>query len=370
MVLPARWIPLLSSFAAVLLSDTSAEAGSCPLPGGTAISGRVTAESGGDGLADVTIVLERVIDGFLTEVGRTTTGASGHYQVAGLFPGDYYVRTADAPFLVDEIWPGVACDQACEPLETGATVTAAAGVPVDAIDFALAPGGRIEGTVRLADGVTPVANATVELWALGSVGIFGQPPATTASDGTFALDGLAPGSYKLRAFATGLVAEVHPGATCPSPCDVGSSGAPVVVVAPTATAGIDFALEGGATISGTVTDLAATPLAGVAVFVTNAASHFVWSVTGPAGAWQTPEGLLPGTYFARTSSSNVDELWNDRPCDPSCVPTSGDPIVVTTGPTSGIDFAAAFMGCLYAGAIAVPTPLPSDRRFAARGASR
>lgn len=35
---------------------------------------------------------------------------------------------------------------------------------------------------------------------------------------------------------------------------------------------------------------------------------------------------------------------------------AGEPVVIAH--TSGIDFAAAFMGCLYAGAIAVPTPLP------------
>ena len=106
---------VLALFAAIG-SPRGIAAGVCPLPGGGAISGRVTTASTGEGIADAELVAERIVDGFLTTVATTTSGPTGHYQFAALVPGDYYVRTQATALLVDEIWPGIACDQACDCL--------------------------------------------------------------------------------------------------------------------------------------------------------------------------------------------------------------------------------------------------------------
>ncbi len=65
------------------------EADVCPLPGGGAIAGRVTAAATGDPLVDAALVAERFVDGTLLPVAATTTGPTGHYQFAALVPGSH-----------------------------------------------------------------------------------------------------------------------------------------------------------------------------------------------------------------------------------------------------------------------------------------
>ena len=241
--------------------------GVCPLPGGGAISGRVTAAATGDAVVDAALFAERIVDGFLTIVATTTSGPSGHYQFAALVPGDYFVRTQSTALLIDEVWPGVACDQVCDPQGAGTALAVAVGQSVEEVDFALAAGGRLEGTVLLADGVTPVPGARVESFALGPFGTFGLDPVVADAGGNWFVDGLESRSYKIRASAPGLVAEVYPNAVCSMSCDVFNAGDPIAVSAGATTSDIDVALAAGIAVSGTVTDLAAVPLAGVSVSV-------------------------------------------------------------------------------------------------------
>jgi hypothetical protein len=336
-----------------------AGAGVCPLPGGAAISGRVTVAATGEAIVGALVVAERVVDGFLTPVATTATGPTGHFQFAALPPSDYFVRTQSTALLVDEVWPDVACDQVCDPQGTGTTISVAAGGSVEDIDFTLDAGGRIEGTVRLADGVTPVPDARVESFALGPFGTFGVELVIAGADGAWFVDGLESRSYKVRAFAPGLVAEVFPNTVCSMGCDVFSLGNPIAVTAGATTSGIDVALGPGATVSGTVTDLVAVPLAEVSVSVhVSVGVGSVRAQTDGSGAWSTPEGLLPGTYFARTGSEHMDELWNDLPCEPFCAVTSGTPIVVNTSPVTGIDFALGRLGAISGTIVESGTGLP------------
>ena len=323
------------------------EADVCPLPGGGAIAGRVTAAATGDPLVDAALVAERFVDGTLIPVAATTTGPTGHYQFAALVPGSYFVRTQSTALLVDEVWPDIACDQVCNPQDSGTPVAVAAGDLVGGIDFALDTGGRLEGTVFLADGVTPVPGARVEGFALGPFGTFGLVDVVADAGGAWSFDGLESRDYKVRASAPGLVAEVYPNAVCSMSCDVFNAGSPIAVTAGATTAGIDVALAAGTPVSGSVTDLAAVPLAGVAVSVhSSAGGGSVFAQTDANGAWHTLEGLLPGTYFARTSSGYLDELWNNLPCEPFCTVTAGTPIVVGASPVTGIDFALGRLGAI------------------------
>ncbi len=363
--------PSVLAFLLALGAPRSAPAGVCPLPGGGAISGRVTAAATGAAIADAQLVAERVVDGFLTTIATTTSGPTGHYQFAALVPGDYYVRTQATALLVDEVRPGVACDQICDPQAAGTTIAVAAGQSVEGIDFALDAGGRIEGTVFLADGTTPMPGARVEGFALGPFGTFGLGEVVADAAGDWSVDGLESGSYKVRASAPAVVAEVYPDAVCSMGCDVWNVGSPIAVGAGATTAGIDVALAAGITVSGTVTDLAAVPLAGVTVSV-HASSGFgsVYAQTDASGAWSTPEGLLPGTYFARTASAYLDELWNDLPCEPFCTVTSGTPIVVGASPVAGIDFALGRLGSIAGTIVESGTGLPlANVTVVARSAS-
>lgn len=356
---------------AALAAPRDAGAGVCPLPGGGAISGRVTAAATGDAVVDAALFAERIVDGFLTIVATTTSGPTGHYQFAALVPGEYFVRTQSTALLIDEVWPGVACDQVCDPQGAGTALAVAVGQSVEEIDFALAAGGRLEGTVLLADGVTPVPGARVESFALGPFGTFGLDPVAADAGGNWFVDGLESRSYKIRASAPGLVAEVYPNAVCSMSCDVFNAGDPIAVSAGATTSDIDVALAAGIAVSGTVTDLAAVPLAGVSVSVhASPGGGSVYTQTGANGAWVTPEGLLPGTYFARTGSDYLDELWNDLPCEPFCTVTTGTPIVVGTIPVTGIDFALGRLGAISGTIVESGTGLPlANVTVVARSAS-
>ena len=347
------------AFVAAIGAPRQVPAGVCALPGGGAISGRVTAAATGAAIADAELVAERIVDGFLTTVATTTSGPTGHYQFAALVPGDYFVRTQATALLVDEVWPGIACDQVCDPQSTGTTLAVAVGQSVEDVDFVLDAGGRIEGTVRLADGVTPVPGAQVESFALGPFGTFGLGEVVADANGAWTVDGLESLNYKIRASAPGLVAEVYPNAVCSMSCDVLNAGSPIAVTAGATTSGIDVALAAGIAVSGTVTDLAAVPLAGVSVGVHKSpGGGSVQAFTDANGAWSTPEGLLPGTYFARTASVYLDELWNDLPCEPFCTVTSGTPIVVGASPVTGIDFALGRLGAIAGTVVESGTGLP------------
>ncbi len=334
-------------------------ASDCPLPGGGAISGRVTAAASDAPIVGGELVLERIVDGFLQTIATTTTGPTGHYQFAAIAAGDYFVRTQATDLLVDEVWPGVACDQACDPQEAGSTVPVAPNSSVEAIDFTLVAGGRIEGVVLLADGTTPVPGALVEGYALGLVGTFGLPPVVAGADGAWFFEGLETRNYKVRAYAPGLVAEVFPDAPCPMNCDVLPIGSPIAVTAGATTSGIDVALAAGGSVSGTVTDLSLAPLAGVNVSLRESPGfRTAQALTDANGDWITVEGLPAGTYFARTGSEHQDELWDDLPCEPFCTMTSGTPIVVGAAPVTGIDFALARLGAISGTIVETGSGLP------------
>lgn len=331
----------------------------CPMPGGGAISGRVLAAATGDPVAGARVVAERMVDGTLTFVAATESGPGGHYLLGELVAGDYFVRTEGSAALVDEIWPNVACDQVCDPQSAGTAVPVAANSLVEQIDFTLDEGGRIEGFVRQGDGVTPVPGARVEGWALGPFGTWGLGDSVTGADGGFAFDGLESGSYKVRVSAPGRRAELFPDTPCPLACDVFTLGGAIAVTAGETTPGVDLALAEGARIAGTVTDLAAAPLAGVVVAVHGASGVFsVSAMTDADGGWATPEGLPPGTYYARTGGENVDELWDDLPCEPFCSVTSGTQIVVGTSDVGGVDFALARLGAITGAVVEAGSGLP------------
>ncbi|HET7507930.1 MAG TPA: carboxypeptidase-like regulatory domain-containing protein [Solirubrobacterales bacterium] len=75
-------------------------------------------------------------------------------------------------------------------------VTVAVGETRQGIDADLVVGGWIEGTVRLADETTPVAGAEVCARSTGIDG--GDRCSTTAADGTYSVDRLRSGKYKVE----------------------------------------------------------------------------------------------------------------------------------------------------------------------------
>lgn len=216
----------------------------------------VRASAGGEpqGGAEVALYLQVAgAPGAAPEWRRAGTGRTGADGVArvGAWPGAYLVAVR-APGLA----PG------------HAEVVRAEGQEVTPVEVALAPGAALAGTVTGSDGRAAAARVSA-LPRLAASADLGAPAeeiasAGTAADGTFRLDGLAPGTYALRVEAPSLHPVVLPRVAVPR-------------------AGpLELRLEPLATISGEVLGADGRPAAGAVV---RAASpdHAAEATTGADG---------------------------------------------------------------------------------------
>jgi hypothetical protein len=103
------------------------------------------------------------------------------------------------------------------------------------VDLYLAKSGSISGHVYREDGVTPVAGANV--YAFPATGEHPGAGANTQPDGSYTIEGLPSGHYKVQATVSGRLAEYY------SDAPDEASATEVTVNAPNDTPGIDFALS-------------------------------------------------------------------------------------------------------------------------------
>ncbi|HET9485165.1 MAG TPA: carboxypeptidase-like regulatory domain-containing protein [Xanthomonadales bacterium] len=194
----------------------------------------------------------------------------------------------------------------------------------------------VSGTVRRSADGAPLAGVEVALFSSVDNTVGGR--AVTAGDGRYTITAPA-GSYRVHTFnRLGLIDEMLPGIACPyRRCD--PAGATTLDVAANQQLGaIDFSLDPGAAIAGTVRRAGGTPIA-ASVSVFDASGAFVGHATTPNGAYVVG-GLLPGSYFVRFGASGyASEMRGDVPCpDRACDVTASPPVVVAAQATSaGID---------------------------------
>jgi hypothetical protein len=280
-------------------------------------------------------------DGVATSSFRASANASGAYTVGGLPTGTYYVVTDSGDF-VDRLYGGPTCPYQVCKLTEGTPVHVTTGGTTGGIDFALSPGGRISGTVRDAASGLPV-NVEVELWLYSSSGKALDYTYAAEGTGSFALQGMATGTYYVRAWSPEYVMQTYdslPGYT-PIP-----GATAIVVTAPETTTGVDFQLARGGTITGALAvegtgePLREEPL----VYAVSSDGHTIVSFGEVIGTSYVLPGLPPGSYYVRTFNGDglMDEVYPDVPCL-FCDPTTAGQLVTVTGTETvpGIDFALA-----------------------------
>ena len=109
-----------------------------------AIAGTVTDAATGAPLSNVML---RFLTASGAYAGVTYSDASGAYALGGLAAGTYLVRTYNAFPYLDEVYDDLPCPGgSCSPV-LGTGVTVAASATTRGIDFGLALGGTIAGTV-------------------------------------------------------------------------------------------------------------------------------------------------------------------------------------------------------------------------------
>ena len=294
---------------------------------GAQISGNV------NGGAPIVGAVVQVYNAAGVPVGQIATNASGNYQIDTLPDGSFFVRTQNILGFVDELYNDRPCSGYCDVIH-GDAVSIVGGVSVGSINFVLAGGGSISGTVTSASGGAPIALATVQAYDINGVA---AGSTRTDAAGHYTIGGLKSGSYRLRtANTSGFVNQVYDAQGCsPFPCAL-SSGNTVAVSG--AVGGVDFTLTPGATISGTATDQFNNPLpAGTATLFD---SNGVDVATTPVadGIWEF-NGLASGTYFVLIENDVglIDRLYANVNCPAGAcnVAALGTPIIVGGGRGAG-----------------------------------
>ncbi len=251
--------------------------------------------------------------------------------------GDYTVRVVGGNGLIDEEWPDAPCPAATCDGPVGTPITLAAGAQVTAIDFDLAPGGRIAGIVTRASDNMPIPNIPVIIGnADGTVEFFAQADA----NGSFApSNGLPPGEWYAMVHPTpDLLGELWSNIPCGA-CEL-ADGTPITIVG-TETANLFFSLNEGATIAGTIDDAnSGLPLVGIQVLVYDPgfAAVVASAVTEPDGSYVTSPFTAGNVYVSAQGGPYLRNAYGATDCQPQCQVFDGTPIAAASGDQlTGID---------------------------------
>ncbi|MBD3923713.1 carboxypeptidase regulatory-like domain-containing protein [Nocardioides cavernae] len=276
----------------------------------TPVSGRVTG-TGGANVANASVTAEQQVtdefgDTYWDEVDFASSAADGTYTLR-VPAGPTRISFAATGYLT-EYYDNVLDAADAQLVQVGQT-------PVANVNAALTAGGRITGTVRTSGG-TGIPSVSVTAYRL--VGGQWQTAGSGFTDnaGSYVVDGLRTGSYRLR-FQTfgagGYLPEYYQDKdTLETATDV--------AVAQGATATADAVLDVGGQVSGTVTGPSGAVTGASVVLYTPSrfsSSGWTWSDsdTTTAGGAYSFTGLAPGPFRVCVDSATglAPECWNDKP---------------------------------------------------------
>jgi YD repeat-containing protein len=168
--------------------------------------------------------------------------------------------------------------------------------------------GAITGTITNASGGAVISGATVQALQSNAV----QGTATTASDGTYTITNLTPGTYDVRIAASGFGTSVLSGNA------VNAGGQTTV----------NAALSGPGTISGTITQSdGVTPIVGATVVAMQTGDTADSATTNGTGNYNIPT-LTAGNYIVQASASGFN-------------PQTQNGVAVTANSTTSVNLSLA-----------------------------
>lgn len=175
--------------------------GALPAGVGGIVTGTVRGAADGQGVGRLTVELLRDSREGLVLVSSGATQADGTFELAGLFPGPYYVRIGAPGY--DEVWfPRAGGQAGARTVAVGAQdVTEGVDLVVHGHDASLA--GTV--TTGLPDGEVEVSVVATPVWPDADPALVRSVAA--APDGAYRFEGLeAPGSYEITFSAEGYQA--------------------------------------------------------------------------------------------------------------------------------------------------------------------
>ncbi|MFC2071924.1 carboxypeptidase regulatory-like domain-containing protein, partial [Chloroflexota bacterium] len=287
-----------------------------------------------DGVTPIANVRMKAYDAATEEgFGSTDTDSSGNYTLAGL-PGGNYLVQAEASYhglpYANEWYNNVYVRDEATPVPVTVSQDTL-------INFSLEPGGSISGNVNYFDGenFVPIADARVHAddYTTGQR----MERIHTDASGNYTLV-VPTGSYKvyIHAYDTGLpyATEYYNNKYIKNNAD------PVTVTAEVNTPDINFTLELGGTISGTVYEAdGVTPIYNVNMQAYDATTEevFVSTDTDSSGNY-TLAGLPDGSYLIRARASSHDLPYADEYYDNVYTRDEATPVPVTVSQDTLINF--------------------------------
>ncbi|HYH09888.1 MAG TPA: carboxypeptidase regulatory-like domain-containing protein [Thermoanaerobaculia bacterium] len=266
--------------------------------------------------------------------GLAQTDAHGRYAIDHMLPGTYYVR------VHDEVVPNIDCPSSPCNL-TGATAVVLEHGTTKKLDAQiLARRSVISGRVLDANG-NPLANSVVSFHTPAKP--FITPLSGSMQNGVYTYTLLSRETgYYVTAYAPGYKRTAYPSGrvVCPNQCTLPDTA---VLLSAGTHEGIDITPPPYGKIRGTVTDATTGKalLASVVVqFVsTTDPSRSGYAQTTSGGQYEF--GEADGSYYVYAGGGTHyrGQVWPNRDCNGSCVPSNGDVVSVPDGGTvTGIDF--------------------------------
>lgn len=294
------------------------------------ISGTVT-DAGHTGLANIDVqAYQADTSGGWDWITDVTTATDGTFDLGGLAPGAYRVEFRDysGTYLTQ-------CYDNKATLDSAADVTVGAGSVTANIDATLALAGDIKGTVTDA---ADTGLAGIDVTAYDADGNYVND-VNTASDGTYDLNGLGTGDYRLQFedYSGTYLTQYYNGEPSLDAADA------VAVTAGSTTSPIDATLDLSGQITGTVTNAGDTDLANIEVTAYDAGGNEVADVNTASDGSYDVNGLVTGDYRLQFQDGSGTYLTQYFDNEPSL--DAADTVAVTAGSTtSGVDAQLALAG--------------------------
>ncbi len=316
------------------------------------IEGTITESGSGAPLEGVTVVVSGYgLAWASSTLGQTTTSASGTFSVSFALPGQQtrnIVVEAAGPSHAPGRYNGSAengCYFRCG--DTSGMFSVSAGDTVSNVDFELEPGGgTVAGTITDGSTGSELDNAYVEPLISTGMPYSQHFRAISDSSGNYQLPfALPPDEYHLRSGpgpGDNYVIQAWQGFPCQhDSCPILNTDT-VEVSAGVVTTDIDFALQPGATISGTL-DPAADPWRLPRLFDAIGVGVVLDMYLQEGQAEWHFDGLSGGSYYLEVGSLSespfMRKLHNGLPCPVGgCNRARGNPLTVQPGATrTGVD---------------------------------
>jgi hypothetical protein len=243
---------------------------------------------------------------------------------------------------IDEWYNDVTASGVGIPAAAG-RLSVPAGGSLSNVDFALAVGGAIAGTVTVAGG-SPIEGLWVDVYDARTNWLKGS---TTATNGAYRVQGLPTQDVYFARTADGTYNYVDEWFDNVPAIGVGvpAGAQPLTVPAGGDRTNVNFALDVGGWVEGLVSDEIGSPLVGIAVDLYQTNGAWAARATSDAVGWYEVAQVSPAWYYLRTDSGTQgfsDEWHNNVLVGGSQIPSTASAVPVRGGAATNIGFALAY----------------------------